>query len=203
MSLEQAFRAKQAPEEGMQVVDSSGRCRAFFSANKTGKGLQAFTTDYEIMRGDLVRLIHDANKDRVKYIFSNSVKDIETGYDLVQVRFADGKTDQYDLLVGTDGQGSRTRRMMLGSKTNDGFYPLNGDFVGYFTSPRPIKRGGEYIATKYIAPGRRGNMTRRHRPDTIQVHLSCTADSKQLNWARQGDILEEKAAITEIFQGAG
>lgn len=203
MGLEQAFRAKQAPEEGMQVVDGSGRRRAFFPANRTGKGLQAFTTDYEIMRGDLVRLIHDASKDRVKYIFSNSVKSIENGYDSVQVHFADGKADRYDLLVGADGQGSRTRRMVLGSKTNDGFYPLKGDFVGYFTSPRPIKEGEGYIATMYIAPGRRGIMTRRHRPDAIQVYLSCTTDSKRLNEAHQGDVLEEKAALTEIFQGAG
>ncbi|KAM0425707.1 hypothetical protein ACHAPT_008954 [Fusarium lateritium] len=203
MGLEQAFRAKQAPEEGMQVVDKSGRRRAFFPANKTGKGLQAFTTDYEIMRGDLVRLIHDATKDQVKYVFGSSVESIENGHDSVQVRFADGKEDRYDLLVGADGQGSRTRRMMLGSKANDGFYPLKGDFVGYFTSPRPIKEGEEYIATVYIAPGRRGIMTRRHRPDTIQVYLSCTTDSKRLNEARQGDIVEEKAALTDIFQGAG
>ncbi|KAL2674142.1 hypothetical protein Neosp_012588 [[Neocosmospora] mangrovei] len=203
MGLEQAFRAKQAPEEGMQVVDGSGRRRAFFPANKTGKGLQAFTTDYEIMRGDLVRLIRDASKDRVKYIFSNSIESIENGHDSVQVRFSDGKEDRYDLLVGADGQGSRTRRMMLGSKTNDGFYPLKGDFVGYFTSPRLIKEGEEYIATMYIAPGRRGIMTRRHRPDAIQVYLSCTTNSKRLNEARQGDVLEEKAALTEIFQGAG
>ncbi|KAI8712368.1 FAD-binding-3 domain-containing protein [Fusarium sp. LHS14.1] len=157
MGLEQAFRAKQAPEEGMQVVDGSGRRRAFFPANKTGKGLQAFTTDYEIMRGDLVRLIRDASEDRVKYIFSNSIESIENGSDSVQVRFSD------DLLVGADGQGSRTRRMMLGSKTNDGFYPLKGDFV----------------------------------------YLSCTTNSKRLNEARQGDVVEEKAALTEIFQGAG
>ncbi|KAJ3527003.1 hypothetical protein NM208_g8706 [Fusarium decemcellulare] len=203
MGLEQAFRAKQAPEEGMQVVDKSGRRRAFFPANRTGKGLQAFTTDYEIMRGDLVRLIHDAAKDRVKYVFGTSVDSIENGDGSVQVRFANGKTDRYDLLVGADGQGSRTRRMMLGTDGHDGFYPLKGDFVGYFTVPRPIQEGEEYIATMYLIPGRRGIMTRRHRPDAFQAYLSCTSESARLNNARPGDVAEEKAALTEIFRGAG
>ncbi|KAM5350770.1 hypothetical protein ACJ41O_007275 [Fusarium nematophilum] len=203
MGLEQAFRAKQAPEEGMQVVDKLGRRRAFFPANRTGKGLQAFTTDYEIMRGDLVRLVYDATKDRIKYVFGTSVASIENGHDAVQVRFADGKSDRYDLLVGADGQGSRTRRMMLGPDAPDGFYPLKGDFVGYFTVPRPIQEGEEYIATMYLAPGRRGIMTRRHRPDAFQAYLSCTTDSEKLNNARPGDVVQEKAALTEIFRGAG
>lgn len=34
---------------------------ANFPANTTGTGLQSFTTDYEIMRVDLIRLLYDRN----------------------------------------------------------------------------------------------------------------------------------------------
>jgi 2-polyprenyl-6-methoxyphenol hydroxylase-like FAD-dependent oxidoreductase len=37
MGLEQAFRSKPAPEEGLEV-DKSGRRRAFFPTNKSAKG---------------------------------------------------------------------------------------------------------------------------------------------------------------------
>ena len=38
MGLEKSFRSKVAPEEGLQIVDKTGKRRAFFPANKSGKG---------------------------------------------------------------------------------------------------------------------------------------------------------------------
>lgn len=203
MGLEQAFRSKSAPEQGLQIVDKSGRRWAYFPANKSGKGLQDFTTEFEIMRGDLCRLIYDATKDRAKYIFGTSIESFEERNGSVDVRFADGKTDQFDLLVGADGQGSRTRKMMLGPGTADAFYPLAGSYMGYFTIPRPIQEGEGYVATSYMATEGRAVMTRRHSPNQIQAYLSCKTDSERLKSARPGDVRAEKEAMTEIFQGAG
>ncbi|KAF2493578.1 FAD/NAD(P)-binding domain-containing protein [Lophium mytilinum] len=203
MGLEEAYHSKLAPEQGLQIVDKSGSRRAYFPANTTGKGPQNFTTEYEIMRGDLCRIIHDATKDRTAYIFGTSIESFDDKDGSVEVRFTDGSTNCFDLLVGADGQGSRTRKMMLGSDTADGFYPLNGVCVAYFTIPRPIQEGEGYIATQYMAPGRRGVMTRRHSPNEIQVYLGGTTDSERLKNARRGDVREEKEALSEIFQGAG
>ncbi|KAF2808194.1 FAD/NAD(P)-binding domain-containing protein [Mytilinidion resinicola] len=191
MGLEQAYRSKLAPEQGLQIVDKSGRRRAYFPANKSGKGPQNFTTEFEIMRGDLCRLIYDATKDRTKYVFGTSIESFKEKESSIEVRFTDGSTDSFDLLVGADGQGSRTGKMMLGSDTADGFYPLDGVCVAYFTIPRPIQEGEGYLATQYMAPGRRG------------VYLGGTTDSERLRNARRGDAKEEEEALTEIFQGAG
>lgn len=105
MGLEQAFRSKSAPEQGVQLVDKSGKRRAYFPANKSGSGPQSFTTDWEIMRGDLCNLIYDETESRTKYIFGTSIESVEekNGSASVEVRFKDGKTDHYDLLVGADG----------------------------------------------------------------------------------------------------
>jgi 2-polyprenyl-6-methoxyphenol hydroxylase-like FAD-dependent oxidoreductase len=203
MGLEEAFRAKAAPEQGVQMVDSSGRRRAFFPVNKSNKGPQSFTTEFEIMRADLCRLLYDATKDRVNYVFGTSIESFEETDGHLEVRFSDGKTDRFDLLVGADGQGSRTRKMMLGPDTADAFYPLGGLYIGYFTMPRPIQEGEEYIATVYIAPGRRGMMTRRHSPDEIQIYAGCRTDSERLKNARPGDVVEQKEALTEVLRGAG
>jgi 2-polyprenyl-6-methoxyphenol hydroxylase-like FAD-dependent oxidoreductase len=206
MGLEDSFRSKSAPEQGLQIVDKSGRRRAYFPANKGSKGPQNFTTDFEIMRGDLCCLIYDATKDHAKYVFGTSIESFEEKDSSVEVRFTDGKMDRFDLLVGADGQGSRTRKMMLGSDTMDGFYPLGGSsggvYVAYFTISRPIQEGEGYIATSYMAPGKRGMMTRRHSPHEIQVYLGCQ-NSEQLKNVRRGDVKEEKKALAEIFQGAG
>lgn len=71
MGLEEAFRAKSVKEQGLRIVNSSGRQMAFFPVNASGKGSQSFTTDFEIMRGDLCRLLYDATGDHVKYIYGD------------------------------------------------------------------------------------------------------------------------------------
>ncbi len=202
MGLEQAFRSKSAPEQGLRLIDSSGKQRAFFPANTSRKGPQSFTSEYEIMRGDLCHLLHDATNDRVTYIFGTSIESFTEKDGAVEVRFGSGETGRFDLVVGADGQGSRTRKLMLGPSVADGFYPCGSQYVGYFTIPQPMQEGEGYMATSYIAPGKRGIMTRRQNPHELQIYLGCTANSERLKNAR-GDVGAEKAALTEIFQGAG
>ncbi|KAK8211605.1 hypothetical protein M8818_003260 [Zalaria obscura] len=153
------------------------------------------------MRGDLCRLIYEASNHRAKYIFDATIESFHQSDSAVEVRFADGRTDHFDLLVGADGQGSRTRKLLVGPDA-DGFLPLGGSYMGYFTIPRPVKEGEEYIATMYIAPGRRFIMTRRHSPHEMQVYLACSTNSEDLKNAR-GDVKVQKEILTELFQGAG
>ncbi|KAK2763113.1 hypothetical protein FQN54_009748 [Arachnomyces sp. PD_36] len=202
MGLEKDFRSKSAPEQGLQMVDKSGRRRAYFPVNKSGKGTQSFTTEFEIMRGDLCRLVYDTTKDRAKYIFGTSIEGFEEKDGSLEVRFADGKADNFDLLIGADGQGSHTRKLMLGPDAADAFRPLGGQCIAYFTIPRPIREGEDYTATMYMAPGLWA-MTRRHSPDRIQVYLSCATESEKLKNIRRGDVKKEKTAFTDMFQGAG
>lgn len=99
MGLDEGFRAHAAGEEGMRVVSGSGREWAYFPANKTGEGAQSFTSDYEIMRGDLTRLLYGASKAKV--LFGTSVERYEDKGDSVEVVFSDGRTETFDLYVWT------------------------------------------------------------------------------------------------------
>lgn len=231
MGLEQAFRAKRTPEEGMQVVDSTGRQRAWFPATKPKAGeRQGFTTEFELMRGDICRILYNAatenthtagaRKSSLHYVFGTSVESFEQNADAVDVRFEDGTTGSFDLLVGADGQWSRTRRLMLAAGAggvavhsestasgtapgSDGLRPIPGLYFAYFTMKKPIQEGEGYIATSYMAPQRRGIMTRRHSPTDMQVMLSCRNDSQELKNIQRGDVEKEKQVIAEIFNGAG
>ncbi len=158
MGLETGFRARAAPELGIQFVDKSGRRRAFFPANKSGKGPQSFTSEFEIMRGDLCRLLYDATgKDRIKYVFGTSIDGFEEKDDAsVEVHFTNGTTDRFDLVVGADGVGSHTRKIMLGcqnSTADPSFYPRGNSYIAYFTIRHPMEEEEEYIAKCYVAPG--------------------------------------------------
>ncbi|EAW20344.1 putative FAD-binding monooxygenase [Aspergillus fischeri NRRL 181] len=205
MGLEQSFRERSVREQGLEVVDGSGRRRAYFPANRSGTGIQSFTTDFEILRGDLCRLLYGATVDRVKYVFGASLESINDNDGFVEAVFSGGRKERFDFIVGADGQGSRTRRLALDADAEDPFYPL-GVYIAYFTLPRPVG-GDEYLASVYIAPQRRFVAVRRHNPREIQVYLACMPDlckpKDRLKNARKGDVVEEKHGFAEIFRGAG
>jgi 2-polyprenyl-6-methoxyphenol hydroxylase-like FAD-dependent oxidoreductase len=50
------------------------------------------------MRGKMCRILYDAaSKNRAKFVFGTSIDKLEDEGSSVSVRFADGKTDTFDL----------------------------------------------------------------------------------------------------------
>ncbi|KAI0477968.1 hypothetical protein F4859DRAFT_520860 [Xylaria cf. heliscus] len=202
MGLQEAFKAQVAPETGVQLIDKKGRRRAYFPMTAPGEGLQNFTTEFEIMRGNLCRLLHDAAVTcGTRFIFGTSIKSLENNDSSVAVQFADGKTNSFDLVVGADGVHSFTRRLMVGPDVDDGLRPLDGMFVGYFTMPRPMQEGEEYCASVMLAPGNKGFMVRRSDPAFLQVYAGGRTDA--FKDVTRGDVKAEKAVLTDMLKGAG
>lgn len=201
MGLEEKFRSHSIKEEGLRFVDSRGRQWAYFPANQSGQGLQSFSTDFEIMRGDLCRLLHDATEGRANYIFETSIQSITEKPDSVEVAFSNGHNECFDLVVGADGQRARTRRLIMGPEEADPFHSL-GMYGGYFTIPREVQEDEKYVATAYIAPGSRFLMTRRHDPLRIQAYMFCKFNPKRNEFSR-GRADHEKNALKDIYSDAG
>jgi 2-polyprenyl-6-methoxyphenol hydroxylase-like FAD-dependent oxidoreductase len=202
MGIEQAVRAKVVDEAGVQVVNRAGTRIAFIEANKSGKGKQGPTSEFEIMRGDLSRILYDRTKDKVKYVFGIYVTSLQQEDESVKVRFSNAKEDQFDLVVGADGLNSRTRRMALEPDAPDPFQPL-GVYTSYFTIPMAQQEGNVNMATMYHAPGRRVLLTRRDNPHSMQVYLTSMSNGDRLEQALKGDVSEQKEAWAETFRGAG
>ncbi|KAF3760278.1 FAD binding domain protein [Cryphonectria parasitica EP155] len=200
MGIEKVVRAKTVNEPGMELVDSSGKSRAYFPANRTGQGPQAFTSEFEIMRGDLCRILYNVARPRVKFQWGISVQNLDDKGDFVEVLFSDGTTDRFDLVVGADGISSRTRRMMLGPGTPD-MIDYIGVCISYFTIAREAQPGEEWTAKGYFGTGKRWILTRRNDPHRLQVYLGC--DAVRLQDVKKGDVAEEKKALQRIFQGIG
>ncbi|KAF5015136.1 hypothetical protein F66182_13636, partial [Fusarium sp. NRRL 66182] len=102
-----AICSKLVPEEGVSFINSKGVVQGSILANKSRQGAQSLTSEYEIMRGELVGILYDATRglDGVKYIFGKEIEsfteeddDIE-GKGKVAVVFSDGSMDTFDLLV--------------------------------------------------------------------------------------------------------
>lgn len=109
-------------------------------------------------------------------------------------------------LVGADGQWSRTRNMMLERDAPDPMDFLRHNvFIAYFTMPRPMKGDETYDATAYVAAGNRMIMKRGSDPHRIQVYLQVMKEAAtgRLKEAHRAGVAAEKAAMAEIFRGAG
>lgn len=205
MGIEAAVREKLVVEHGLRFIDQNGKTKAFFESNKTGQGKQGFSAEFEIMRGDLVRILYDITKDQCQYRFGLTIDRFEQLGDRVRVKFSDGQEEDYDLLIGADGQGSRTRKELLGPNSSDPFNFLNL-YMSYFTVPKTEM--DESYATVLILPRRRNVLTRiGNDPNTMQVYLGVMDPKSELRDLEEaikaGDLQKQKEIYLDIYKDAG
>ncbi|MEV8314707.1 FAD-dependent oxidoreductase [Streptomyces sp. NPDC059900] len=200
MGLLGAVRSKLVDEAGVAFVDARGKARATIMANTSGQGRQTLTSEYEIMRGDLVDILHDAAKDDAEYVFGVSVDRFEQDEKRVIAHFSDGSSGEFDLLVGADGQGSRVRRAILPSGTPDPYRRV-GIHMAYWFVPRTAT--DTHIRDTYNAPGARMIMRRSHNPTETQVYFVLRDDSEEASAVHREPIARQKQFWTDKFRDAG
>ncbi|CAM0141104.1 hypothetical protein VKS41_008575 [Umbelopsis sp. WA50703] len=200
MGLLEKVRAKRVGEEGTSFVDAQNRDKATFMANTSGKGAQSLTSEYEIMRGDLVQILYDATKSNVKYVFGVSVESFEQNEDGVVAHFSDGNTDTFDLLVGADGQGSRIRKAILPPDSPEPYNRLGIYFAYWFVPRTEIDTN---LSKMYHTTGSRAIMTRSHNETETQVYFALKDDSEELRSIPKASIEQQKAFWTQKFSGTG
>ncbi|OBS19740.1 hypothetical protein FPOA_11464 [Fusarium poae] len=200
MGLDDVVRSKLVDEAGVGIVDSSGRVIATILANKSGKGAQSVTSEYEIMRGDLVRILYDATKNDVEYIFGKTVESFKQDEKQVLAHFSDGTLDSFDLLVGADGQGSRIRRAINPPNTPDPYRQL-GLHMAYYFIPR--MEGDTNIRRTYSASEGRMIFRRTHNSTETQVYLILKDDSPETSSIHKGTVEQQKEFWSSRFRTAG
>ncbi|KAH8892802.1 FAD/NAD(P)-binding domain-containing protein [Thozetella sp. PMI_491] len=206
MGIFEAVKEARVPEPGMQIIDLQGKVKANFPAYQTNSSKQGPTSDFEIMRGDLVHILYDAtSRHGVRYLFDASIESFtqedEDRLDgKVHVRLSGGSEDDYDLVVGADGLSSHTRRLMLGPSAPDPRFSL-GLHIAFFT----IKsQPGDSNSWQFChLPGRRIVMTRQDRPGVLRVYMLIQGERPTLEAAYGGSILAQKKAWADLFRDAG
>ncbi|KAI1324331.1 hypothetical protein F5Y16DRAFT_381188 [Xylariaceae sp. FL0255] len=199
MGLLNAMRSRAVPETGIAMVDRTGKVRAAFPMTEKGENedKQSLTSEYELMRGDIVEVFYRASlgldvnvkggeecekkvgesqskASKVRYEFGISVTSLINTEDgsAVEVTFADGRTLSYDLVIGADGQGSRTRAAVMGSEeaSKACFRTLNL-FTAFYNIPR--RSDDLDMALAYALARRRSVLLRAANKDRpAQVYLS-------------------------------
>lgn len=199
MGLLDAVRGKLVDEAGVAFVDARGRTKATIMANTSGQGRQTLTSEYEIMRGDLVRILHDASKDDIEYVFGVSVDGFEQDEQKVVAHFSDGSSGEFDLLVGADGQGSRIRRAILPAGCDP--YWRVGIHMAYWFIPRIASDSN--IRDTYMVPGGRQIMRRSHNPTETQVYFVMREESEDASAIHRESVERQQKFWASRFRDAG
>ena len=177
------------------------------------------------MRGDLVDVFYraslgvadDEGRDaegpaisgvvtngNVTYEFGVTVTDLsQHSSESVSVTFSNGRTASYDLVVGADGQGSRTRRMLLGGKeASDACFKSLNLFSALYLVPRTPKDNAWMNVN--MMPGRRGLFTRSANTatSTTQVYMAIMSSPAEDNYGVCSAMKRPPVEQREIFARA-
>jgi 2-polyprenyl-6-methoxyphenol hydroxylase-like FAD-dependent oxidoreductase len=186
MGIEKEILAANTGEIGLQFVNSDNKVEAAFPSDGAG----SFTSEAEILRGDLVNILYNKTKDDVKYIFGKYITAIDQYDDNIKVTFNVGEKEVYDLLIAADGVRSTTRQLIFGDEPEIKF---TGLYNAWYTIP---KSGTDtQWARWYTAPGSRVMLIRPDNHGTVRASFSFLSDDKgyqKLPNSGQKKILQEK-----------
>jgi 2-polyprenyl-6-methoxyphenol hydroxylase-like FAD-dependent oxidoreductase len=120
LGLEEKIRDMHTSETGIAWVNTKGERIAQFDASGNPDKQSYATSEFEILRGDLAKLIVDeldAAKDHtsINVVYGESIRSLDEQEDGVAVGFTNGKVEaqKFDIVVSADGMSSTTRPMMF------------------------------------------------------------------------------------------
>ncbi|MFJ4775763.1 FAD-dependent monooxygenase [Streptomyces sp. NPDC088762] len=125
MGLLERAREVRTRMRGMSVLDADGK-EIHRSTEATFSSGRLDSADIEVLRDDLVALLHDHTREGVEYLFGDSIAALKQHEDTaaaaaeegggVRVDFAHGPSRTFDLVVAADGLHSSVRRLVFGAE---------------------------------------------------------------------------------------
>ncbi|GAA1106018.1 FAD-dependent monooxygenase [Tsukamurella strandjordii] len=148
MGLDAQVRAACTDTAGAYIVDESGAVLEIFRADDDGG--DGFIAEIEILRGDLSRVLYEDTRGRVDYRFGDRIAALEQDTSGVDVSFAGGARDRYDLVIGADGLHSSLRAMVFGP--HERYVRHLGHAMAFYTVPNEF--GLDRWLLDCVVPGR-------------------------------------------------
>ncbi|MBT2227685.1 FAD-dependent monooxygenase [Nonomuraea sp. NEAU-A123] len=198
----------------MDVVDRMGltpaitrystRMRGGAWVNEAGKPLATLGPDLiglrapgddEVLRGDLARIVYDATKHGVEYLFGDSITGLTQSHDGVMVTFERAAPRMFDLVIGADGLHSNLRARGFGDESK--FVRPLGMHACVFTVPNHL--GLDRWELIYPTPGKVVNLySTRQSAAKAQFIFPSPAVLPD-----RRDVAAQRRLVAETFAGAG
>ncbi|QQQ77332.1 FAD-dependent monooxygenase [Saccharothrix sp. 6-C] len=119
MGLGERVRAARTRMRGMSVLDGEGN-ELFRSEEYALSSGRLDGEDVELLREDLVALLHETTADQVEHVYGDSVTTLREEEHGVRVELEHGGFRTFDLVIGADGAHSAVRRLAFGPEERFG-----------------------------------------------------------------------------------
>ncbi|WP_149825385.1 FAD-dependent monooxygenase [Streptomyces tailanensis] len=190
MGIWDEIHARQTHMGRQIVVDADGSPKVDLPA-------EMMSGDVEIFRGELARIMYERTRDRVDYVFGDSIATLTDTPHGVDVTFDNSEPRRFDLVIGADGLHSHTRGLVFGDESRH--LRFFDHYVAGFDVPNHL--GLNRAGRVYSEPGRAialGN----YGDDPDRAVALLVFRSERLSYDRQ-DIAAQKRILAERFAGMG
>jgi 2-polyprenyl-6-methoxyphenol hydroxylase-like FAD-dependent oxidoreductase len=126
------FRERTTQLRGMSMVDNAGT-EIYSTTERTLTGGRLDSEDLEVLRDDLVDILHRACGTRVRFVFGDKIAALQQDEHGIDVEFDHAPPARYDVVIGADGAHSGTRRLVFGPEKP--FLRYMGGYVAIMTIP--------------------------------------------------------------------
>jgi 2-polyprenyl-6-methoxyphenol hydroxylase-like FAD-dependent oxidoreductase len=151
MGVLKEFRKRTTQLRGMSMVDDSG-AEIYRTTERTLTGGRLDSEDLEILRDDLIDILHEACGAGVQFVFGDWITDLRQDENEIGVEFENAAPAQFDVVIGADGAHSGTRRLVFGPE--EPFLRYMGGYVAIMTIPNFL--GLDRWQTFYMGGGDAG-----------------------------------------------
>jgi 2-polyprenyl-6-methoxyphenol hydroxylase-like FAD-dependent oxidoreductase len=184
MGVLPSIRAAATDVLGMKFVDADDRSVARIATADPGS--------IEVMRGDLVALLH-ANTD-VEYLFGDSIRALEQDEDGVTVTFDHAGNRRFDLVIGADGLHSTVRRLAFGPESR--FLRFKDHYFAFATTDAAL--GENRWVTMYNLPGRMAGIYRSGNHAEAKAYFMFRSAPLVID---HRDTAQHKRLVSDVFGG--
>lgn len=192
MGIEDEIRAASTEEVGMRFVDEAGAAAASFPVDPSAR-FDGPTAEFEILRGELSRILVERTIDVTEYRFDTRITDLIDDGHRVTTLLDDGTSLAADVVVVADGLRSATRRFVTSVAITE-----LGMYMAYLTIPR--RESDDRWWNWYHAPGSRAVHLRPDNLGTSRAMLSFLSGVRGLQRIRRDDQI---AVLRATFADAG
>lgn len=201
MDITAQVRKAHTGARGMAFVDREGKRIATLSTELFGDS-GGPVAELAIRRTDLARILYEATRDDVDYLFGDSITEVAQDDDGVHVKFDSGPAQRFDLLIGADGVRSTVRRLVFGPEQN--YLRDLGCYLSLFTIPTTGNHDGwQLMYTIPGSPGRPGRTAGIYPTlGSGKALAGFFLRSAPLPYDRD-DIDEQKRIVVQSFAGDG
>jgi 2-polyprenyl-6-methoxyphenol hydroxylase-like FAD-dependent oxidoreductase len=192
MGLLAEIRANDTAIKEMSYVDEKGKTIASLDA--------AFGVldkrDVEIAKGELTRILFDATREHVEYLFGDAITGLTEDADGVHVTLEHAAPRRFDLVIGADGLHSGVRALTFGAEAQ--FLHHLGLYVSIFSTPNAT--GLDHHQQIHATAGRVATLTSSRDRDTAKAVFFF--GSERLSYDHR-DTAAQRQLLADAFATTG